>query len=119
MEIWKDIPGYEGLYRASIGGDILSIKNNKLLAPYSGGKGYLKVTLCNKGIGHRHRLHKLILTTFIGDPPTSKHQVNHKNGNKRDNHIDNLEWVTCLENVRHAIDVLGVTYPPYCFKKKN
>lgn len=64
--------------------------------------GYLSIKL---GLGpkrQRKDIHRLVAITFLGLPPTAKHQCNHKNGNKLDNRIENLEWVTQIENARHA-----------------
>jgi hypothetical protein len=118
ITIWKDIPEYEGLYQASIFGDIRSTKHNKLLRPFNGGKGYLKIKLYKDSKKSMYRLHRIILITFAGYPPTSKHQVNHKNGNKKDNNINNLEWVTCSENIKHAIYVLGIDYGSHLRKNR-
>lgn len=106
-EIWKDIPGYDGLYKISNLGNIQSIQFNhsnmtKPLKFYDK-SGYNRVTLYNKN-GHRKVLiHRIVATVFIPNP-SNKPIVNHKDGNKLNNCVDNLEWVTHKENVNHAIN---------------
>lgn len=108
-EIWKDIPGYEGLYQASNLGRIKSKKNNKILKLYKNQYGYLQVRLSKKGIVKLFRVHRLITNTFIYNK-YNKPYVNHKDGNKQNNCVENLEWCTQKENVEHAIKILKIDY---------
>ena len=116
MEIWKDIPNYEGLYQASNLGRIKSLKrkakkeyNNNRIVPeriMNGSKnedGYLKVHFKNKekNINKVLFIHRLVAETFIPNPKKLP-QVNHKDGNKLNNNIDNLEWCSNLYNQQHA-----------------
>lgn len=117
-EIWKDIPGYEGYYQASNLGNIRSVdrvvingsgKNShtshikgKMLKQYISRKnGYAYVALSVNGVSKTKRVHVLIAKTWI-DNPCNKPQVNHIDGNKANNNINNLEWVTQSENMLHA-----------------
>ena len=116
MEIWRDIKNYEGLYQASNLGNIKSLKRlvkisktkekykeiqECILKPYVTKQGYLYITLANNGTYKNTRIHRIIAETFI--PNNDKDlQVNHINGNKKDNRVDNLEWVTCKENINKA-----------------
>lgn len=119
-EFWKDIKGYEGLYQASNLGRIRSYyKHNyrdkngavisqttfKYIKPIQTSRTnqYYKVTLTKNKIQKQMRLHRVIATTFIPNPYNKK-QVNHMDGNKQNNRVDNLEWCTCKENVNHAYD---------------
>lgn len=111
MEIWAPIFGFEGLYECSTAGNFRSARTargtrkNKNLRPYSGATGYKQLALRKDGKYHRHYAHRLIAATFIGH---SDLPVNHKNGVKADNRIENLEYVTTQENLLHATRILGV-----------
>lgn len=111
-EIWKPIIGYEKQYEASTHGKIRSIPRNgtvkgkKLLSLNLKKSGYVDVTLTKDGKHTTFHVHQIIAKTFI-DNPENKPQVNHKNGDKTDNRVKNLEWVTSRENIRHKFDTLG------------
>lgn len=106
MEIWKDIPGYEGRYQVSNEGNVKSLnylthgteKNMKLSCHHN---GYLVVSL-GKHPSKSYSVHRLVASAFI-PPIKGKNIVNHKDGNKKNNHVENLEWVTYKENTEHAI----------------
>lgn len=99
-EEWRDIPGYEGLYQVSDQGRIKRLPQSRILTPTQYSSGYLYIKLSKQGIVHRFLVHRLVLLVFIGDSPDL--QANHKNGNKLDNRVSNLEYVTARENIRHA-----------------
>lgn len=118
-EEWKDIKGYEGLYQISTHGKIRSLgryiksKNNserfikgRILKFFRDKQGYLKKDISKNGKKETCRVHRLVLTAF-DRPPKPGEQCNHKDGNKQNNDILNLEWVTAYENERHSIEVLG------------
>jgi hypothetical protein len=109
MEIWKDINGYEGYYQISNQGNVRSIdrfdgvhdRKGTIIKPNLKQNGYLQVGLRmhskRKWIG----VHRLVAIHFI-ENPDNKPQVNHIDGNKQNNTINNLEWVTAKENQNHA-----------------
>jgi hypothetical protein len=118
-EIWKDITGYEGLYQVSNLGRIKSLKriaerkNSRcikvggiILKPSRSNIGYLFVVPRKNGVPHTLYIHKLVANAFIPNPE-SKPQVNHINGVKTDNKVDNLEWCTQSENIKHSFKTLG------------
>lgn len=112
-EIWKDVPSYEGYYQASNLGRIRSydriilrpkgnyLKKGRILKPQNGTNGYHVISLRKNKIGGTVSLHRIIASTFIPNPENKK-CVNHINGNKKDNNINNLEWTTYSENIKHA-----------------
>lgn len=111
VEIWKDIKGYEGFYKISNLGNIKSLPRNgtikyeKILKP-NNVAGYYQVSLQKNGIVEHKKIHRLVAEAFIQNPKEKK-EVNHIDGNKHNNSVDNLEWVTTSENQIHSKYVLG------------
>ena len=100
----KDVCGYEGLYKVDENGNVFSVRNNKLLKRMMFPSGYEYVHLCNgKGKTKLFRVHRLVAETFIPNP-NNLPEVNHKDGDKLNNNIKNLEWCTNLENMRHSVE---------------
>lgn len=109
METWKDIFGYEGLYQISNRGRLKSLvggwrKSEKILKSCHNTDGYLIIGLYKDKKRKTKRVARLIAEAFISNP-NNKPQINHKNGIKTDDRIDNLEWVTSSENHQHAFRV--------------
>ena len=114
QEYWVPIPGYENYYEISNLANIRSINRSILtksgylkpekertLTQRISNKGYLTVTLSKNGQSNTKAVHRLLAQAFIPNPD-NKPIINHRNGNKLDNAIDNLEWVTYSENAFHA-----------------
>jgi hypothetical protein len=101
-EEWRDVIGYEGLYRVSSFGNVYSFVKKRTLTPSINGRGYFLVGLTKNKVVKSINVHRLIATAFI--KANGKPQVNHIDGNKLNNHSDNLEWVTQNENMQHAYD---------------
>ena len=91
VEIWKDIPGYEGRYQASNLGRIKSVKSQTIMSNKRSDNDYIIVNLCKDGKKRSFTAHRLIAKTFLPNPDNLP-CVNHKNENKQDNRVDNLEW---------------------------
>ena len=103
MEIWKDIEGFEKRYQVSSWGRVRNKLTKGIVKPYVNSKGYLKVGLWySRGKTAKFRVNRLVAAAFIPNP-YSLPQVNHKDGNKMNNSITNLEWMTNEENQRHAM----------------
>lgn len=119
-EIWKDIEGYEGLYQVSSLGRVKSLERiiksksalgkificrrqkEKILDCFKSG-GYLLVGLNKQNKQKMIYLHRIVCLSFL-ENPENKPCINHKNGIKTDNRVDNLEWCTYKENMSHAIN---------------
>lgn len=104
QEVWKPIPGYEGRYEVSDHGRVWSCKARAVLKPNRMIHGYLCVHLYSGGKRSRtvKTLHQLVAQGFIANPD-NRREVNHKNFNREDNRVENLEWVSRKENVAHAL----------------
>lgn len=104
-EIWKWISGFEGLYKISNKGRVKSFhrkkKKGKILSA-NNKSGYKKINLSKNGKCYSIRIHRLVAEAFIPNPE-NKSQINHLDMNKSNNKVENLEWVTPAENVRHAV----------------
>jgi hypothetical protein len=99
MENWKDILGYEMLYEVSSNGNIRNKKTSKILSNKS--NSYVTVSLFKNKICKRFTAHRIVAEAFIKNP-LNKKEVNHINGIKNDNRIENLEWCTSSENINHS-----------------
>lgn len=117
-EIWKDIEGFEGYYQVSNLGRVkrvarITVRGNgksnnavyhipeRIKEPQTQTQGYLFVALYKNGVYKEKRVNRLVAMAFIPNPE-NKSEVNHIDGNKNNNRVDNLEWVTDVENKRHA-----------------
>jgi len=99
MEEWKDIKGYEGLYQISNLGRVKNIKTNYIRKSIITKLGYYQVKLLNK----MYLIHRLVAQAFI-DNPNNYPEINHSDGNKANNKIENLIWCTRSQNVKHSFD---------------
>lgn len=101
MEEWRDIKGYEGLYKISNTGKVFSCISNRLMKPVFSGSGYKQVGLSKDMKVTGKMVHRLVAEAFIPNPE-NKRTVNHIDGNKLNNDVSNLEWNTYSENLKHA-----------------
>ena len=98
IEEWRDVPGYEGLYEVSNFGRVR--RNGKILKPSKDKDGYLQVSLSKNGI-KTTTIHRLVARAFIPNPQNLP-QVNHKDEDKTNNTVDNLEWCTREYNMNYS-----------------
>lgn len=101
MEVLKAIQGYEELYRISSKGRVFSIAKSIFLTPLPNNHGYLSVGLYKNRRCKKMLIHRLVAQAFMGNHE-NKPDVNHKDGNKSNNVVSNLEWVTKSENSKHS-----------------
>ena len=97
-ETWKTVGTFEN-YEVSNLGNVRNKNTLKVMKQCNDKDGYKLVNLSNKGKTKLFRVHRLVLSTFTKD---SSKQVNHINENKQDNNLENLEWVSCKENINHG-----------------
>ena len=97
MQIWKDIEGYKGHYQISNYGNVRSLKKDAFLMKGGYLKGYKIISLWKNGTGKMFRVHRLVAAAFIPNPE-NKPCIDHIDGNRTNNHADNLRWVTAKEN---------------------
>ena len=110
-EEWRAVPGYEGLYEISDYGNVKSlvgwngkryVPREKILTKTMTSTGYYKVEIVRDGVRKSKKVHRLVGLAFIPNPD-NKPYINHKDGNPLNNCIENLEWCTQKENIRHAL----------------
>lgn len=114
MEIWKDIKGYEGLYQVSNFGNIKSLRKwngargkhfyescERILTPTDNGYGYCIVCLVKNHFRKNYYVHRLVAEAFI-ENPYGYPQINHKDYNRKNNNVDNLEWCTSKQNTQYS-----------------
>lgn len=109
-EEWRDVPGYEGLYKVSNIGRVKSLNfdgssEERIMTPYDVHK-YKRIRLFKNKTPKSVGVHRLVADAFI-DNPENKPYINHIDGNQSNNHVINLEWCTQSENTIHAYRVLG------------
>ena len=121
LEIWKDIQEYEGLYQISNYGRVKSLRDNKgnyrekIIKSRPSKNGYIIINLSKNGKAKTFKIHRLVSIHFIPNPE-NKPQVNHKDGNKLNNSVSNLEWVTASENSLHATHITKENKLPSGYK---
>lgn len=106
VEEWRDIVGYEGLYKVSDEGNVMSIRSGKNKTIYADIRGYKRVTLYKNSVGKKLRVHRLVCFSFLPNENNDPY-VNHKDGNPSNNNLENLEWISHGDNIKHAYSSLG------------
>lgn len=113
-EVWKDVKGYEGFYKVSNMGRVKSLEREvlysngrihkygeKILSTFANKKGYVTVCLCKNGVCEVKRLHQVVISAFY-DRPHGMNSINHKDENKANNRLDNLEYCTSKYNSNYG-----------------
>lgn len=112
MREWREVAGYEGLYLVSDDGFVKNEISGEILKMYISPTGYARVSLSGKVVS----LHRIVANAFIPNLE-NKPCVNHKDGNKLNNSVNNLEWCSHSENERHSYRVLGKKISPELHRK--
>lgn len=117
QEEWRPVDSYSGYFISNLG-RVKSLKNGNetILSSWVNEDGYLCVNLWKDGKRKYFRVHRLVATAFI-DNQHNLPEVNHKDGNKANNFVENLEWVTRSQNVQHAFDT-GLSIP-FCGERNG
>jgi len=133
-EIWKNVVGYEGIYEISSFGELRSLDRNtfhpngnlelkgRIRVPSVSQAGYFQTTLSSNGENKYFFVHRLVAVAFLPNPE-NKPYVNHKDFNKQNNNVENLEWCTQKENIHHSIGGNRQVYKKgethHCYGKKK
>ena len=106
-ELWKPVKDFESIYEVSSFGSVRRLDNQRLITPFAIGHGYMQIKLRKPG-GYRKNLyvHRIVANAFIQNPLNLR-EVNHIDGNKENNCVSNLEWVTPHQNRVHCYHVLN------------
>lgn len=111
----KDIKGYEGLYAITSCGKVWSYRSQKFLKPRNDKDGYLLVNLSNNGQRKTFKVHRLVADAYIPNKE-EKETVNHKDENKQNNCVNNLEWLTRTENNLYGTRIERTKKKVYCIE---
>ena len=103
MNNWYSIKGWEGLYEINKNGEVRNAKNKNTIVGDINNCGYYRVSLYNQGQSKKYFRHRLVAEHFL-DKPEGKDFVNHIDGDKSNNSLENLEWVSQSENEKHAFE---------------
>lgn len=102
MPLLVPIANFERKYQISSKGEIWNLRDNSWQTQTQNPNGYMKVLLCLNGVREQHLVHRLVAMHFLPNPYQHP-QVNHRDGDKTNNTVDNLEWVSRVDNIQHAL----------------
>lgn len=115
MEIWKEIDDYNGDYLVSNLGRVKSLKYGKerILKPQKQKTGYLTINLCKNGKMKTSRINRLVAEAFLPNPKNLP-EVDHINSDKMDNRVENLQWISRVENNRKKETGIAISRRVQC-----
>ena len=115
---WRDTYIYGEKYQVSNTGIIRNKLTGKILNPNKDCKGYLRISLSKNNVKETIKVHRAVAIAFVGNP-NNLPQVNHKDGNKENNRVENLEWVSNYDNMQHAIKNGLTNHVDYAGRKRR
>lgn len=110
MNILRDIPGFSGLYGVTADGRVWSYRKQHWLK-FDVTRGYFRAALCRDGAMKKVKVHRLVALAWVPNPD-DKPELNHIDGDKRNNAASNIEWCTRSENAKHAVQI-GLRVMPH------
>ena len=117
-ESWQPVDGYEGLYEVSNRGQVRRVKTGRILRPSAKGPGYPAVSLSEHGKVKTRYIHHLVAFAFIGKRPDGM-DINHKDCDKENNAVGNLEYISHVENQRHAVQMGRMSNDNWTRRERN
>lgn len=117
FRFWKPIEGFE-THEVSTFGEVRRVRDHFRLKPYDAGKGYLRVDLYRNGVRYSKRVHQLVMMAHGPPRPSPEHIPDHRDRNRANNRLDNLEWKTHAENMQNlGVYKTNTTGFPYIYRR--
>ena len=117
-ENWRDVVGYKGLYKVSNLGNVKNCLSGRILKSSNDNDGYKQIQLCKNGVRKTYKIHRIVAQAFIENPQNLP-CINHKDEDKTNNRVENLEWCTLKYNVLYGTGIERRSKPVLQFDKNG